>query len=62
MKCWNLLIYWSIYPIDLESNIKNLLRVLGELKENRRTNAKILSNLDLEIEGYTSNLVLKSRH
>jgi hypothetical protein len=35
--------------------------VLGELKENRRTNAKILSNLDLEIEGYTSNLVLKSR-
>lgn len=61
MKCWNLLIYWSIYPIDLESNIKNLLRVLGELKENRRTNAKILSNLDLEIEGYTSNLVLKSR-
>jgi hypothetical protein len=63
MKCWNLLISWSIYPVDLERIIKEMLRTLESVKEHRRFNKDRLNTLELaiELDGYTSNISLKHK-
>jgi hypothetical protein len=38
MKCWNLLIHWSIYPIDLDQHIKDMSNTLEILKTIEETN------------------------
>jgi hypothetical protein len=58
-KVWNLLINWSLYPIDLETNICTLLQTLESVKEHRRFHPNVSSNLDIELEAFTSNLTLK---
>jgi hypothetical protein len=61
MKCWNLLIHWDIYPIDLEQHIKSMLSTLESLKNHRRHQPVMLDKLSEELSAYTSNLTLKNQ-